>query len=391
LSDLRLLSERHRALLNKARHARSAAQLFDRPARGIGKWFVALGGLGYDKNMRKNGFHICRWLARVGCAVVVGTISLVSASAAESPRKMRLAYAGWEIGTAVAYIGVDSGLFKKNGVEIEELPIRDTLSAGVQSLIGVDLLIGFGNPLAVLQPVASGAGITVIGSHVSFDEYGMGVNSSISALKELKGKKVGVSALGARSDLVARVMLRRAGLDPSKDVEMVAAGLAPARAMALTKNLVQGVPLNQQVAGQAQKLGIKVLEMKAVPVMTDLLITTRTFVKAEDEMVRRFMKGYAAAIQFFVSKRSDSLAILKKYFPGTQGVSVDAMYDAFSAQLRPLPELNNEAIQAFVDVGATVDERTKNLKPADIIEPKFFDELKGSQFLKDLYTEKVSL
>jgi ABC-type nitrate/sulfonate/bicarbonate transport system substrate-binding protein len=131
--------------------------------------------------------------------------------------------------------------------------------------------------------------------------------------------------------------------------------------------------------------------MKAVPVMTDLLMTTRSYIRREEETVRRFMKGYAAAIQFFVSKRSDSLNILKKYFPGNQGVGVDAMYDAFSAQLRPLPELNNEAMQAFVDVGAAVDQRTKSLKPSDIIEPKFFDELKGSKFLKDLYTEKVSL
>ena len=330
-------------------------------------------------------------LAILGCILFSALISSLCAAAVETPKKLRLAYAGWEIGTAVAYIGVDAGLFKKNGIDIEELPIRDTLSAGVQSLLGVDLLIGFGNPLAVLQPVAIGADIAVIGSHVSFDQYGMGVGSSIAAVKDLKGKKVGVSALGARSDLVARVMLRRAGLDPAKDVEMVAAGLTPARALALTKDLVQGVPLNQQVAAQAQKLGIKVLEMNAVPVMTDLLITTRSYIKGEEETVRRFMKGYAAAIQFFVSKRSESVGILKKYFPGNQGVSVDAMYDVFSAQLRPLPELNSEAIQAFVDVGAGVDERTKNLKPSDIIEPKFFDELKGSKFLKDLYTEKVSL
>ena len=129
---------------------------------------------------------------------------------------MRLAYAGWEVGTAVAYIGVDAGLFKHHGLDVDELPIRDTLSAGVQSLLGVDLLIGFGNPLAVLQPVASGGDITVIGSHVSFDQYGMGVATSIDAIKDLKGKKVGVSALGARSDLIARVMLRRAGLDPPR-------------------------------------------------------------------------------------------------------------------------------------------------------------------------------
>jgi NitT/TauT family transport system substrate-binding protein len=318
-------------------------------------------------------------------------IALNQAGAAEDVRKLRLAYSGWEIGTAVAYIGVDAGLFKKHGLEIEELPIRDTLTAGVQSLIGVDLLIGFGNPLAVLQPVANGSDITVIGSHVSFDQYGMGVGSTIGSLKDLKGKKVGVSALGARSDLVARVILRRAGLDPSKDVEMVAAGLAPARALALSKNLVQGVPLNQEVAGEAQKLGIKILEMKSVPVVTDLLLTTRSFIKREEITIRRFMQGYAAAIQFFVSKRDASLSILKKYFPGNQAVSVDTMYDAFSAQLRPLPELNSEALQALVDVGAAVDQRTKNLKPADIIEPRFFDELKNSQFLKDLYIEKVSL
>ena len=181
----------------------------------------------------------------LGLALTMALIALNQAGAAEDVRKLRLAYSGWEIGTAVAYIGVDAGLFKKHGLEIEELPIRDTLTAGVQSLIGVDLLIGFGNPLAVLQPVANGSDITVIGSHVSFDQYGMGVGSTIGSLKDLKGKKVGVSALGARSDLVARVILRRAGLDPSKDVEMVAAGLAPARALALSKNLVQGVPLNQ--------------------------------------------------------------------------------------------------------------------------------------------------
>ncbi len=312
-------------------------------------------------------------------------------SAADKSKKLRLAYSGWEIGTAVSYVGVDSGLFKKHDVDIEELPIRDTFSAGVQSMLGIDLLIGFGNPLAILQPVASGADISLIGSHVSFDHYGMGVASSISSVKDLKGKKVGVSALGTRSDLIARVILRRAGLDPTKDVEVVAAGLSPSRALAISKNLVQGAPLSPEVAAEAQKLGIKILEVKPVPVVTDLIMTTRSFIRRDEDSLRRFMKGYAAAIHHFVTKRDDSLTILKKYFPGNQSVTVDAMYDSFAAQLRPLPELTVEAIQALVDVGTVADQRAKSLKPADIIEPRFLDELKGSKFLKDLYTEKVSL
>ena len=312
-------------------------------------------------------------------------------SSAENLRKVRLAYAGWETGTAVAYVGVDSGLFKKHGLEIEEIPIRDTLSAGVHSLLGVEILIGFGNPLAILQPVLGGGDIAFLGSHVSFDNYGMGVNSSLSGVKELKGKKVGVSALGSRSDLIARVILRRAGLDPSKDVEVVAAGLAPTRALAISKNLVQGAPLSEDVATEAKKLGIKILEVKAVPVVTELLMSTRSFIKRDEDAVRRFMRGYTAAIHFFVTRREDTLSILKKYFPSDQGMTVDAMYDGFAAQLRPLPELNGEAIQALVDVGAAVDQHAKSLKPADITEPRFLNELKSSKFLKDLYTEKVSL
>ena len=336
--------------------------------------------------------HLKILINAVGFLVVFGLLlPTPSSAAADKPKKLRLAYSGWQIGTAVSYVGVDSGLFKKHDVEIEELPIRDTLSAGVQALLGVDLLIGFGNPLAILQPIAGGADITMIGAHVSFDEYGMGVASSISNIQDLRGKKIGVSALGARSDLVARVILRRAGLDPAKDVEVVAAGLSPARALALSKNLVQGAPLSLDLVAGAQKMGIKILEVKPVPVVTDLIMTTRSFTRREEDNVRRFMKGYAAAIHYFVTKRDDSLAILKKYFPGNQSVTVDVMYDSFAAQLRPLPELIPEAIQALVDVGAVGDQRTKALKPADIIEPRFLEELKGSKFLKDLYTEKVSL
>jgi NitT/TauT family transport system substrate-binding protein len=340
--------------------------------------------------MNYRRFNFPRMIS-MGLAVGLVVFAAGVSRAEDTPKKLRLAYAGWEIGTAVAYIGVDAGLFKQHGLDIEELPIRDTMSAGVQSLLGVDLLIGFGNPLALVQPIAGGADVTVIGSHVSFDQYGMGVASSVDAVKDLKGQKVGVSALGARSDLIARVMLRRAGLDPGKDVEMVAAGLAPQRALALSKNLVQGVPFREDIAAEAKKAGIKVIDIKSVPVLTDLLMTTRSFIKRDDEVIRRFMKGYAAAIHQFIAKRNESVAILKKYFPGTQGLTVDAMYDAYAAQLRPLPELNNEALQAIIDVSAAADPRAAKLKPADITEPRFFDELKNSKFLKDLYVEKVNL
>ena len=117
--------------------------------------------------------HLRIPLSGAGLLVIFGLLLVpkLSSAAADKPKKLRLAYSGWQIGTAVSYVGVDASLFKKYDLEIEELPIRDTLSAGVQSLLGVDLLIGFGNPLAILQPVSGGADISLIGAHVSFDPH----------------------------------------------------------------------------------------------------------------------------------------------------------------------------------------------------------------------------
>ncbi len=306
-------------------------------------------------------------------------------------KKVRLAYAGWEVGTAVAYVGIDGGIFKQYGIEVEEVFIRDSLGAGVQSLIGVDFLLGFGNPLAILQPVLAGADIISLCSHVSIEHYGMGVSANIAGIKELKGKKIGVSEIGGRSDLVARVILRRAGLDPVKDVEIVSVGLAPSRVAALSKNLVQGAPLPPEIADRAKQLGFKVLNVKEVPLITAMLMTTRSFIKKDEEAVRRFTKGYLAAIHFFLTHRDESIAIIKKYFSGADPRALEEMYNTYAAQLKPLPAPNREAAQALIDVAAVIDPKSKNMKPADLFEPRFLEELRANGFIDELYSEKVNL
>jgi len=329
--------------------------------------------------------------ARVGWLLALILLWTLTANADDKPRKVRLAYSGWEVGTAIAYIGIDGGFFKKYGLDVEEVFIRDALSAGVHSLIGVDFLIGFGNPISLLQPVMTGADIVSLVTHVSLVPSRMAVSSDISDVKELKGKKIGVSAIGERSDLLARVILRRAGLDPAKDVEVVQVGLSPNRVAALAKNLIQAAPLNPEIADRAKQLGLKVLEVKEIPLITAMLLTTRSLIKKDDEAVRRFMKGYLAAIHFYLTHRNESIAIIRKYFRGRDPETLENMYEAFAAQLKPLPAPDREAAQAIIDAASVVNPKSRNLKPPDLFEPRFLEELRDSGFLKDLYTEKVSL
>ena len=331
------------------------------------------------------------WSLKVGAIFFGALLCLSSTASAAELKKVRLAYVGWEVGAAISYVGIDGGIFKKNGIEVEEVFIRDPLAGGVQSLIGADFVIGFGNPLAIVQPVLAGSDIVSLTSHMTVEPYGMAVSSNIGKVADLKGKRVGVSELGGRSDLIARVILRRAGLDPVKDVEIVSAGPAPNRVMALSKDLIQGAPLNQQFAAEAKRLGVKIIDVKEIPIITALLMTTRSFIKRDEDTVRRFVKGYVEAIHFYLTRRTESIAIIKKYFSGANPAALESMYGTFAAQLQPLPIPDREAAQAIIDTVAIVDPKSKNLKPADLFDSRFLDELKASGYIEKLYAEKVSL
>ena len=331
------------------------------------------------------------WNLKLTAILCAGLLWVSAATAETQPKKVRLAYVGWEVGAAIAYVGIDGGIFKKNGIDVEEIFVRDPLTGGIQSLIGADFVIGFGNPLAIIQPILAGSDIVSLCSHVSLEPYGMAVASGIKTVADLKGKRIGVSELGGRSDLVARVMLRRAGLDPVDDVQIVSAGLAPNRVMALSKDLIQGAPLNSQFASEAKRLGVNVIDVKEVPTITALLMTTRSFIKRDEDTVRRFTKGYVEAIHYYLTRRAESLAIIKKYFTGSNLGAVETMYEAFAAQLKPLPLPDKEATQALIDTVAVMDPKSKKLKPGDLFDSHFLEELKASGFMENLYAEKISL
>jgi len=48
-----------------------------------------------------------------------------SLRASEHSKKLRLAYAGWGLETAIAWVGIEAGLFKKYDLDVEEVIIRD--------------------------------------------------------------------------------------------------------------------------------------------------------------------------------------------------------------------------------------------------------------------------
>jgi len=332
-----------------------------------------------------------KWIRLFATGMCAFLLCASSAFGEQKLKKLRLAYDGVGVATMVAWVGNQAGLFKQQKVEVEEIFIQDPSIAGIQALLGVDIFFGSGNPVIAMQPIIGGQDIVFLGSHVDRTHYRFGVSSDIESIKQLKGKKVGMSRLGGRSDLIARVVLRRAGIDPVQEVEMVTVGYSPARAAALAKNLIQGAPLSPNVAFEAEKLGLKVLDVKEVPIISSLLMTTRANIKKDYETFRRFMKGYVTAIHFFLTRPSESIRIIGEHVSVADPAALETMYASFAAQLEPWPVPNQESVQAIIDAATVIDRKARKLKPNDLFDLRFLDELKAIGFIENLYAEKVKL
>jgi NitT/TauT family transport system substrate-binding protein len=129
------------------------------------------------------------------------------------------------------YVAREKGYFKKLGIDIQHRDFIDG-AAAVPSFVSGEVDIGGMTAAAGLfNSVAKGAPLVVIldrghnrpgfgytVTNVSQALYDQGLHSAADFAK-LKGKRVGVGALGSINQYNVAVALAKAGLDPAKDVQ----------------------------------------------------------------------------------------------------------------------------------------------------------------------------
>jgi len=118
---------------------------------------------------------------------------------------------------------------KDYNLEVENLQIQGGGEAGVIFAGGqADIMMsGFDKPVEFM---AKGiVDVRVFGAILKSINWSLvvPVKSPIHTIADLKGRTVGISGPGASSDMLMRWALRKASLDPDKDVTLVALGGVP--------------------------------------------------------------------------------------------------------------------------------------------------------------------
>lgn len=114
----------------------------------------------------------------------------------------------------------EKGFFKEEGIEVETLFMDfERLKEGVAT----DKMDGVLGNLEWIKPIEQGLNVKyTTGVHTGCIQAVAPKNSKISSVKDLKGKRIGVNAMGDFPMVLMSTALSDAGLDPKKDVEFKA-------------------------------------------------------------------------------------------------------------------------------------------------------------------------
>src|SRR5499425_254077 len=154
--------------------------------------------------------------------LLISVISLVPLDARAQEKKLEpftISYASVSGTRAPLWIAQDLGLFEKYGLDGNLIYIASGV-VSVNALLGgsVDIIAASGS--SAVGAAARGAPIVIIASlgHISYKLIALPL---IKTIQDLKGKIIGSSRVGAGSDFALQRLLRKLGLTPGKDVQLI--------------------------------------------------------------------------------------------------------------------------------------------------------------------------
>jgi len=281
------------------------------------------------------------------------------------------------------FVAQDLGLFAKHGLQHSLQYIAATTA--IQALAAGSEEIGLvGNQCVDIG--LEGADTVYIASTASrfiFQLYG---DASIKTVTDLKGKVIAATQPAASTDYAARILLRKYGLVPDKDVKIIYAGSSPALlSMLKAGNAVAGL-MNPPAIYQAQEFGMKqivnVTELN-LPFIFVAVCTTKRVIQQKPEALTRYLRAYTEAISVILRDKETALKIMAKFMKMDNRQWVEAVYNDVAGVLQRTPYMTKLEVQAVLDV--VKNPKGTQVKAEDLFDNSFLQKLEYSGFINSLY------
>jgi NitT/TauT family transport system substrate-binding protein len=318
--------------------------------------------------------------------LAVSLFLLLFSIASAQLNKITVGYSLIAAASIPAWVANESGIFRKNGLDVQLVYIRGS-GMIVMALLSRETPISQVGGSAIVNASLTGADTVMIAGGTVTTEQWLMSRPEIKTAEQLKGGSVAIDRFGGTSDLLTRVALKRLGLTPVKDVAIVQIGSVPDRLTALEKGKVQAAILISPDRFIAQKKGFYTLVNVSMPYQGVGVATTRRFIRENPDTVRKYVKSQVEAVHRIKTDRATGMSVLVKYLGSPDKEILEKTYDVTSADDRlsskQYPTL--EGIRNILEPLAQKDPKAKVAKPENFVDMRFIKELDESGFIDELY------
>jgi NitT/TauT family transport system substrate-binding protein len=292
---------------------------------------------------------------------------------------------------SMPWIAEEAGLFKKYDVD-HQLVFVASSTMVTAAILGGDaemtLTGGVGNVRAYVQGATD---LVFIGGVKNFMTQSIVAGGNIKKPEDIKGKRVAVSRIGSNTHYFTIQALRRSGMEPNRDFNFIQSGGDPESLAALLSKNIEVATLTAPSDAKALAEGYHYVvygpDLK-IPYAATAFVTKRSVIAKRPQVLGRFMRAMAEAAKILHTDKEFVYKVLGKQLRLTDRTILDAAYNAEIKALEPRLVLKPDAIEAILDEVAATDPRAKKVKPQELIDLRYLDEMEKSGFFNQLWAKK---
>jgi NitT/TauT family transport system substrate-binding protein len=265
------------------------------------------------------------------------------------------------------------GFFQREGLQVSLIYIRGGLD--IKTLLTNDADFAMGSTTAVTAFVA-GAPLRVVLSYNAHVDQGLYAQAKYRRIADLKGQPIGSLNPGGLVDTMVRRILVKNGLQPERDVNILAMGGTPERFAALKAGAIAATMLSSPFNYLADKEGFSKLAVTRdyVDVPGTAVVVTAEKIKKQPATIKRFMRASLRAMKYIRDNRADTTQLLAREFAMDQEVAGLA-YRQLLELLSPDGRNRVSGYQLLVDFARTAQKIDRPVNAAQFVDESLLDEL----------------
>lgn len=297
-------------------------------------------------------------------AVLFLPLLLLSVPSELRAEKVRISISSVDVSFLTAGVADKRGFFREQGLDTEVIRMAAPISITALANGDIDYTMIFGS---VVRGAMRGMPVKVVASFLDSSVHTLIARPEFKSVKELKGKTLGVSTVGATSDVAARMMIRHFGVDPDKEIKVVALGSDRARFAALREGIVDVAVISPPADVEGKKIGMNVLarayELFNFPFVG--LGANGKKLKEKPDEVKKVLKALIRANRFIRENREGTIQTLAEW-SRTSRESAAASYDGTYKVFNLDGSIPEDGLRSVIDQARQALKMTREVSPAEV-------------------------